>query len=480
MSYRDLREYMDALRAQHELATITTAVDWDLEMGAISRRSIELHGPALLFENVEGYAGYRVLANPVGATNPRHGRFSIAMGLPKETPILRLIDEFAERSKNLIKPVLVNTGPCKEEIREGKDVNILELPVPRIHGTDGGRFVGTWHIDVVKDPDTGWVNWGMYRHMVHDETTVGWNSSPHQHGPGIFYQKYEANGKPMPMAIAIGTEPLCSIAAATGVPAGVSEVEVAGGLTGAPVELVKCETLDLEVPATSEIVLEGTVMPGERRMEGPFGEYTGYEAGGRRLLPVFRVHCITHRRNPILTLVNPGKPWEEDDVIFSIAWSAMLSNELKSRGIPFRAVYLPPPCLAVIVSTKPRYSGFVHTVASGIWSAKAGLSRPFIIVVGEDVDVTNMEDVFWCLTTRLHPGTGIHIQHHAVGSQLNPFLSRAEREAGIGPRVLFDATFPYHWRPEETPSIIDLEHAWPSDIREKVLSRWSEYGILTS
>ena len=265
MAFRDLREYIAKLEEEGELRHIKTEVDWNLELGAISRRAIELRAPAPLFENIKGYpAGYRVLANLMSGTRPSHGRLAIAMGLPKATPILKLIDEFAERVQSQVKPLIVKTGPCKEVIRLGDAVNVLDLPVPLIHGRDGGRYIGTWHIDINKDPDTGWVNWGMYRHMVHDEKTLGWRATPYQHGPNIYYQKYESRGQPMPMAIAIGTDPLSSVAAATSFPAEITEAEAAGGLRGAPVELVKCETIALEVPATSEIVLEGMVYPGER------------------------------------------------------------------------------------------------------------------------------------------------------------------------------------------------------------------------
>lgn len=480
MPYKDLREYIDRLEQEGELRRVKAEVDWNLEIGAISRRDIELRGPALLFENIGGYSQeYRLLCNIMSGSRPVHARLALALGLPKETKPLELISHFAERSKEHIKPVLLNTAPCKEEIHTGDDVNVLEFPVPLIHGMDGGRFIGTWHIDVTKDPDTGWVNWGMYRHMVHDEKTIGWLAAPFQHGPATYYQKYEARGKPMPMAIAIGTEPVCSIAATTSFPAGVPEADVAGGLRAAPVELVKCETVDLEVPASSEIVLEGMVLPGERRLEGPFGEFTGYDAGGMVERTVFHVQCITHRKKPILTMANPGKPWEEDAVIFTINGSAMIRNDLESRGIPFKSVYVMPPAMAVVVAAQPRYSGFVQTVAAAVWSGKFGVSKPYIFVVGEDVDVTDPEEVLWCLTTRLHPEKGIHVQKSAPAGPLTPFLSREEKASGGGSRVLFDATFPFHWTPEERPTIIDFEHAWPAEVKEKVISRWEEYGIGT-
>lgn len=479
MPYRDLREFLERLEAEGELLKIRAEADWNLEIGAISSRSIANKGPALLFENIKDYSqGYRILANPLAGTRPMvHGRLALAMGLPKDTPPAQLMDHFGEKCLGLVKPVRVDWGPCKEEVHHGDEANLLEFPVPFIHGTDGGRYMGTWHIDVVQDPDTGWVNWGTYRHMLHDSKTLGWSSTPFQHGPGIFINKYEARGQAMPMAIAIGTEPMCTVVATSPLPAGVSEADVAGSLRGQPVELVKCETNDLEVPATAEIVLEGVVLPGERKMEGGFGEFTGYDAGGQRPRMVFHVNCITHRKNPILPMTVPGRGWEEDAVLNSIADSALLANELRKLELPFKSVYIMAPAMAVVVSTKPQYAGFVHTVAAAVWGSKSGIPRPYLIVVGEDVDVTNAEEVLWCLTTRVHPAKDIHILNSTPCGTLTPFLWDDERPYGRGARAVFDANFPYEWPANRKPTIVDFEHAWPADVQERVLSRWREYGF---
>jgi 4-hydroxy-3-polyprenylbenzoate decarboxylase len=477
MPYKDLREFIARLEMEGELKRVKAEVDWNLEIGAIARRAMELKKPALLFEKVKNFSSdYQVLSSPVGPTTPQvHGRLAMAMDLPKDISTASLVEEFALRSRKRIKPKLVSTAPCKENISD--KIDLTKFPAPIIHGVDAGKYIGTWHIDVVKDPDTGWVNWGVYRHMVYDEKTIGWFCYEIQHGPTIFYNKYEARGKPMPIAIAIGTEPVSTIISASGVPAQVDEADVAGGIRGEPVELVKCETVDLEVPASAEIVLEGMVYPGERREEGGFGEFTGYDAGGRLQRPVIHLTCVTHRDNPILTMTNVGKPWDDATIIYSISHSALIINDLRERGVPFKSLYLPPPCLAVIVSASSIFPGYAHTLASAVWSSKPAMNRPYIIVVDEDVDVTNWEEVFWCLTTRMHPQRGIHTITGAPVITLAPFLNRQEREETIAARTLFDATFPGYWSKEERPTVIDFEHAWPADVREKVLSRWPEYGI---
>ena len=478
-AFPDLRAFLKRLEAEGELSRVAAEVDWNLELGAVSRRALDLRGPALLFESLKGYergAG-RVLANLFGSSaQSSHGRFALAMGLPKQTPVTDLIAEFARRSRERIAPRRVRSGPCKENILTGADVDVLRFPVPMIHGGDGGRFAGTWHIDVTKDPDSGLVNWGMYRHMVHGPNLLGWWVAPAQHAAASFYQKHEPRGERMPIAIAIGTEPISSAVAGSPVPTGVSEPEVAGGIRGEPVELVRCETIDLEVPASAEIVIEGEVLPGRRLDEGPFGEFTGYMAADRAPRPVIEVKCITHRTDPILTISNIGKPWEEESVLGSAGWSALLAEAVRAQGHSFKSIYVPPPLQAVVVSVKPPYPGYLHTLASAIWSSKLGIYRPYIFFVGEDVDVTDMEDVFWCLTTRLHPAKGIHVQHDTPALSLWPWLSPEERRLRRGSKVYFDATFPPEWG-DATPRVIDFKQGWPQDVQRLVLERWSQYGI---
>lgn len=473
--YRDLRDFLAALRAEGELHTVSAEVDWDLEIGAITRLGIERGLPAMLFEHIKGYPeGYRVLANLLTATKPvKQGRLALGLGLPKDTPPSELIDEFGRRMKDRVAPREVTDGPCKRNVVLGDEVDLLRFPVPLLHAGDGGRYIGTWHLTISEDPDTGWVNWGIYRHMIHSRNSMSILSFPPQHG-GQHYAKYEARDEPMPIAIAIGTDPVCSIAADTQLPAGEDEASLAGALRGEPVELVKCETNDLYVPAGSELVVEGFVRPHERKLDGPFGEYTGYLGRDPVNVPIIDVSCVTYRDDPILTVSNMGKPWDEAGVISSIAVSAIVAADLRRKNIDCTAVYCPPPDFGVIIAVRPQYVGYAHTVASAVWGSKVGIHRPFVIVVEDDVDVTDLEDVYWCLVTRMNPERNIHVFRNTPGHSLFPFLTQAEREARRGSRVLMDATFPTD---EEPPLVLDFEHGWPPEVRQKVLDRWQEYGF---
>ncbi|MBI4187081.1 MAG: UbiD family decarboxylase, partial [Chloroflexi bacterium] len=245
MPFKDLREFIDSLEKAGDVRQIAEEVDWNLEAGAIVRWCNEHSLPAPFFQRVQDYPGHRIFGTPLGTLR----RLAIAMDMDPNTSTRELQEEYLKRKQRPIKPVLVKDGPCKENIRTGGKVDLLEFPVPVIHEGDGGRFIGTWHLDICKDPDTGWVNWGMYRHQVHSKDAAGVLAEPYTHLGSLLRQKYQVRGQPMEVAIAIGSEPISTFAASTPVPYGVSEVDIAGGLRGEPLEMIKCETIDLEVPA---------------------------------------------------------------------------------------------------------------------------------------------------------------------------------------------------------------------------------------
>lgn len=476
----DLRGYIAQLEAEGELQRVGTEVDWNLEIGAITRRVLDLRAPAPLFERIKGYQpGYRVLGCPVGPSAPNlHARVALAMGLPSDTPPLQLIDTFCQRTENPILPTRVNHAPCKENIHRGDEVDLLEFPAPWIHGIDGGRYPGTWNMVGTKDPDTGWMNWGVYRSMIHDERTLGiLLHRARQHGGGMYYNKYEARDEPMPIVIAIGTDPLCTIGAASSFRFGVGELDMVGGLRGRPVEVVQCETVDLEVPATAEIVIEGFVPPNKREMEGPFGEYTGYAVHADRS-PVVEVTCITHRDDPILTVANMGKPWDDGAVPSAIATGAVALKALRDAGIPVKAAYAYAPQQSIIIAAPP-VPGSALRIASTLWSGATRTDLPFLIIVDEDIDPTNLDEVWWAITTRMHPRNGIHVYDGKVANPLISWLTPSERETNVTSGVYFDARFPHHWSPEykaQHCTVMDFERGWPKDIQDRVLERWFEYG----
>jgi len=475
MAFKDLREFIAKLEEEGELTRIKQEVDWDLEVGAILRRSCEIQGTAAFFERIKGYPqGYRIMGDTVSSRQ----RLALAFGLPKDTSFPSLMDFWDKGVDSPIKPRLVSTGPCKENILKGEDVNLYKFPVPMSHDGDGGRYMGTWHSLITKDLNSEWVNWGMYRMMVHNRNHLGGLLSPFQHIGGIF-GKYEELNKPMEFAVAIGTEPVCGIVSASTVPHGVDEVDMAGALRSEPVDLVKCETVDLMVPATAEIVLEGHVLPGVRVDEGPFGEYTGYMGGDRAPRAVYKVSCITHRNDPILTSTCTGIPWDVTSTVTTFGVATSVRRALKREGIPIRGVNVPAEgsALICIVSTKTPYPGIAHTIASIIWGDHRGHTSTKVIVVNDDIDPYNMAEVIHAFATKHHPIRGTHVAALTQGNPLIPYQPVEDRVWEKSCNILYDCTWPVDWPESVVPRRCAFNNIYPEHIQKKVIANWKDYGF---
>lgn len=481
MPFKDLREYIAALERVGEIQRIEQEVDPDLEVGAIIRRSYDLRAPAPFFQNLKGYPGHRLFGAPIGLSRQakrEYARFAISMDMPPESTPLEIIEEYIRRLRRPLQPVLVQDGPCKENILKGGDIDLEIFPAPLLHHGDGGRYLGTWHANITRDPDTGVHNWGLYRLMIHDKKTMGGLFQPVQNIGLHYYTKYEARGLPMEFAIAIGTEPVTPWIAGTRFPPNVSEADVIGGIRGAPLELVKCETVSLAVPATSEIVIEGIVPPRERKEEGPFGEYTGFMAGDRLPRPVYRVTAITYRDNPIVPVTCMGVPVDDAAVSLSLTKAANILDETRSRGFPVNAVYCPPEAVShwTVVSTKVPYPGYPRFLAHAIWGVPWGRSAWYLVIVEEDVDVTNLGQVLWAISTMCHPKRGVVQVENIPGHPLLPFLGPEEKHKNLAAYCLFDCTWPREWPKEAIPLKVSYETAWPKEVQETVLKNWRSYG----
>jgi UbiD family decarboxylase len=277
MGFVDMRQWMGRLEKEGELRRITAEVDWDRELGAVARRVLEKKGPALLFENIKGYRRGRCTQLLTGGLGDGR-RLAMALGFPKDAPNRDLVQHVMKKNRETIAPVVVPTGPVKENIIRGAAVDQTEFPVPKWHYKEGGRYIHTFSCVVTRDPDTRVMNVGIYRGMIgRKDTSPMLLIKGGQHW-GQHFVKYAARGEPMPVACVIGWDPMMPFLAGSPVPAGVGEWDVMGAYRGEPAELVGCETVDLEVPAAAEIVLEGFISddPATYELEGPFGEYTGY------------------------------------------------------------------------------------------------------------------------------------------------------------------------------------------------------------
>lgn len=477
MPFNDLREFIAKLEKEGDVQRIEEEVDWNLEAGAMIRWANEHSLPAPLFEKIKGYgAGYRIFGAPLATQR----RLAIAMDMEPNASTRELQEKYLTGKGQPLKPVLVKDGPCKENIYIGDEVDLLKLPVPMVHDGDGGRYIGTWHIDICKDLESDWVNWGMYRHMLQNKNTIGIEAGPYTHLGMLREQRYEARNKNMEIAVAIGIEPVSAFCAATCMPYGVSEVDIAGGLRGAPVELVKCETVDLAVPATSEIVIEGEIRPNERMDEGPFAEFTGYRVCLRCPRPIIRVKAVTHRNNPIFTMTSEGLPVVDDHIMASVSMAAELQELLIGRGLPVTGVSIfPESCyLMAVVAVKVPFAYVAGDIARIIWASRSGALRPYVIVVDDKVDPFNMAQVLHALVAQCHPYKGIHRVEHTSATSYEPWANRHERENRMGAKVYFDCTWPVDWLPSDVPEKASFTNTqmYPLEVQQKALAKWRKCG----
>lgn len=500
MHLKDLREYIQALDKIGEVQSIEKSVDLFLEAGGIIRRSYDLKAPAPLFENLtyqgeEILEGLRVLGAPAASSaQPKLflARSAISVGLKPTASAKEIIEALGKLlHATPLKPKIVATGPCKENIVLGDDVDIEKLPAPQINTNDGGRYLNTFGSLVAKTIDGKWVNWGIARAMILDKKILLANVTPPQDTSFIRNQWF-AQGKPMPVAIVQGGPPIIPFAGGMTFGRHVSECEMIGGYTGEPVELVKCETIDLEVPATAEIVIEGEFSPTETAIEGPMGEFSGSVClAATNEVPLMHVKAITYRDKGILPVVAAGYPIEENHSVWCLSISARIHSDLKAANFPVSGCFIPLEsgvhCLVVTVDLdyilhhkeKGDYSvdklieqlkGVLFNSLPGSWISK-------IYLMADDIDPSNLADVFWAFSTRCHPDEHRFYPNEDVPmAKLMGFLSEEEMANQKCPKIIYNCLRPTEWTIEDIPIPAKFEDNWPKDIQERVLKNWSEYG----
>jgi 4-hydroxy-3-polyprenylbenzoate decarboxylase len=473
--FKDTRDFIEALRAAGDLQEIEKEVDWDLELGAISRLACEKDGPAVWFKRITDYPEDRTaFANPMATWR----RVALAFGLPAESSLKDIYAEYEKREGKLIPPVTVKSGPCGEVVKCGADIDLFDLPAPMLHDGDGGRYLGTWDMAVSHDPETNWVNWGMYRFMVYDSQHLTGFPRPTSHFGKVFQDHYAARNQPMPMALVIGADPISHFAASATYHIGGEEAALAGGLRGAAVELVRCETSDLLVPANAEIVIECEVLPDCVGLEGPYGEYPGYRTGEMGNGILCRVNAVTYRHDPILTVDATGYQ-DDSSTITALTGAIAIKRRLERHGVPIVDVNVPREGAVHMAVIGVKYGGkqVAREILETLTSRRALISK--IILVEPDVDVFDMGEVFHAFSTKCHPAYGIHVVHYeGRANTLTPCYSQGERAAQKGATVLYDCTWPGEWSREwEVPVKATFETIFPEAVRLKVLKEWKAYGF---
>jgi len=463
-----MRDFIEQAERGGMLHRIKAEVDWDLELSHIAKLNEEKRGPALLFENVKGYDS-PVITSVCTTTE----RLALIMGLPKETSLVGLMEQWVKIGEKRIPPKQVESGPCKENIMMGDDVDLFRFPVPKFYPLDGGRFFGTAHFVLTKDPETGWVNLGTYRLQLLDKNHLGTQFIKGKHSD-IMLKKYQAMRKPMPVTAVVGCDPLLFILGASRFSAFESEYDFAGSVRGEPVEVVKAETNDLPVPATAEIVVEGEVDADKFMEEGPFGEYTGYYSGvGSTPRNFIDVKCVTYRNNPVFWATTVGRAVTDTHMTMALSYGATLWQQLVAMRIPgIKAVYCPPEAAGrflAIISLKQMYPGHADQVLTAAVSTEMGAyGLKTVIVVDEDIDPWDIPRVMYALSFRFQPNRSQVIKR-GRSTPLDPSLPIDSRD--ITGRLLLDATIPYDWK--EKPVSIELDR----NMVKKVEGRWSELGF---
>jgi 4-hydroxy-3-polyprenylbenzoate decarboxylase len=481
MAYRDLREFIAALEARGELKRIPFEVDPILEITEFADRAVKTGGPALLFEKpkgsevpvfINGFASMRKMeiALEVGSVEEIAARIveMLEMRMPEGLiDKIKMLPQLAAMGSFF--PRIVSKAPCQEVVRT-EGFSLFDLPVLQCWPEDGGRFI-TLPLVFSRNPDTGKRNCGMYRMQVFDERTAGMHWQTHKQGAEHYRRAGHHGHQRMDVAVAIGADPATMYSAILPLPPDLDEMLVAGFLRQNPVEMVRCRTCDLEVPANAEFVLEGYVEAGETRKEGPFGDHTGYYSLADEY-PVFHLTCITRRERPIYAATIVGPPPMEDfymgkaiERIFLPLMRLQLP-EVRDIAMPAEGVFHN----LMLVSIRKSYPGHARKVMSAIWGLGQAMFTKCIVVVDEDVDVQNVREVAWKSLNHIDPERDIQFTMGPVDS-----LDHASRLPNYGSKMGIDAT--RKWPGE------GFARPWPGeikmreDVKRRVDALWKQAGL---
>lgn len=471
IEYDDLRTWLDGVEKLGELKRLHGA-HWDREIGTISSLyERHLGSSALLFDEIPGARpGDRVLTNTL-ISNPR---IAYTLGADPGSHGMDLVRHWRGLMRNVgATPVeVVTDGPVNEHVFDGDDVDLLQFPTPKWHEHDGGRYIGTGCVVIMKDDQSDWVNLGTYRLMLHDEKHVGLYISQGKHGR-LIRERYWDKGLPCPVAVSLGQDPLLTALGGIEVPYGTSEYEVAGWLRGAATPVIMSDLTGLPIPATGEIVIEGFLYPGDELDEGPFGEWTGYYAGGRKPAPVIKIERIRHRSDPILLGFLTGRPPTDDTYYRGVLRSAMIWEQLEAAGIPgVTGVWVHEASggrLWVSVSVKQMYAGHAKQVGMVASQCHAGAyANRFVVVVDDDIDVSKNDDVIWALCTRCDVAGGITTLNNAWSTPLDPMAYPADKPS-FNSRLVIDACKPWH-RLGTFPQTVEPSNEY----KAQIIAKWAD------
>jgi UbiD family decarboxylase len=464
--YRDLREFVVRVDSLGALRRIDGA-DASHDIGGVTEVAAGLpECPAILFDNIKGFTrGFRVFTNPT--VSPQ--RAALTLGIDPELRPLDALREWKRRRASLTmhKPVSRPDGDFLQNSREKNDVDLSIFPAPQWHRQDGGPYIGSGSIVVMRDPDSGWINASIYRVQVHgrNQVTVQFDHQG-RHG-AIIARKYWTQGRPCPVAVINGPDPALFVAGFEYLPEGASEYDFAGAIKGEPISVTPGPLTGLPVLSTAEIIFEGELSaPGPGTpLEGPFGEFTGYYAAEKRPAPVMQVQAVHWRTDPILLGSPPMKP---PRFHFGLPFrAASIWGNLEDNGVTdVVGAWQHVAQLMTVVALKQRYAG--HSKRAALIAAAQSYMGRIIVVVDEDVDPSNLSDVMWAITTRCEPSAQVDIVRDAWSSALDPRLTADDRARGhtSHSKMIIDACKPFAWK-DSYPVTSSLSLDEKRDIEDK-------------
>lgn len=460
MAFKDLRAFIASVEQFSTLRRVHGA-DPHLELGGITEIAAGLTDtPALLFDDLKGFPrGFRVFTNPLMAPE----RAALALGIDPTLRPLDALRAWMRKRQQLkpISPVEVKHAEFLENSFHGDSVDLAKIPAPVWHRDDGGPYIGSGSIVILRDPDNGWITASIYRVQVHtrNRVTVQFDHLG-RHG-AIVAKKYWDAGKSCPIAVVNGDDPALFVAGFESLPAGAGELDFAGAIRGAPVEVVPGPHTGLPIPAHAEIVLEGELIPmaTESLPEGPFGEFTGYYAADRRPGAIMEVRAMHYRNDPILLGSPPLKP-PRFHVGLPFRAGGIWANLEAANITDVVGVWQHVSSLMTVVALKQRYDGHAKRAAM-IAAGNAYMGR-VVVVVDEDIDPSNMNDVLWAIATRCEPAESVDIVRNGWSSSLDPRIAPSDKARGVtsNSKIILDATRPYAWREDfPKPSALSIDEA---------------------
>lgn len=455
----DLREFLKVLEEEHELQKIKVEVDPKHELGAICKIHNERpNSPALLFENLKGHT-----IPVVGQLLASDRRVALALGLSQEN----VFNETVQRASTPIAPKLVFKGASQDVVFEGADVDLTKLPLCTNNPRDGGPYITAGHV-IIKDPEYG-MNLSIYRMMLVSKNEVTLRFTPGHDGYDFMKNAEKRGQKKFEVAVCIGVPPAVYVASQFEPRIGVYELDIAGGLVGEPVEVVKCRTIDLEVPALAEIVLEGELtIPAKTGDEGPFGEFCGYTTAQVPNERIMTVKAVTHRKNPVYHNIWLGKPPHEHLYVDALTYAVAAYQELKPAYPALKKAYAPPWGVSIVLllqlEKRLMRPGIVDNILAASLYTRSGKWK-HVFVLDEDVVLEDPNEVLWALTTRFQPATDMFIIPRGITSSLEPSAS----VDGLTSKLMLDLTIKKNFRGEVAEPTASM--------RESVLKRWNEYGF---